>query len=84
MRGYEAMNMIPKGQVKGIEKTDIVAKREICCSNFWSSRITRSDLYRAFVLCKFLQHNPIEFVVRQALQQSQQSLMMIIQQITNC
>ncbi len=26
LRGYEAMNMIRKGQVKGIEKTDIVAQ----------------------------------------------------------
>ncbi len=26
LRGYEAMNMIRKGKVKGIEKTDIVAQ----------------------------------------------------------
>ena len=38
--GYEAMNMIRKRQIQGVEKEDIQAQVEYARSNFWSGCIT--------------------------------------------
>ncbi len=42
-RGYEAMNMIRKGQIQGVEKGDIQAQVEYARSNFWSGGIGSGD-----------------------------------------
>jgi transposase-like protein len=43
LRGYEAMNMIRKGQIQGIEKGDILGQVEYARSNFSSCCITRAN-----------------------------------------
>ena len=52
------MNMIKKGQIKGVAKLDIRSQVEYARSNFWSCWITRADCESSFVLKKFLQYNP--------------------------
>ena len=43
LRGYEAMNMIRKGQVQGVEKGNIMSQVEYARSTFWSCCITSAD-----------------------------------------
>ncbi len=43
LRGYEAMNMIRKGQVQGVEKGDIMSSVEYARSNFWSCCLRRAN-----------------------------------------
>ena len=59
LRGFEAMNMLRKGQVVGVEKGDVKARTErlrgtrllfkaapsdsVCVSNFWSGGLTRAN-----------------------------------------
>ena len=42
-RGYEAMNMIRKGQVQGVEEGDIMSQVEYARSNFWSYCLRRAN-----------------------------------------
>ena len=57
LRGYEAMNMIRKGQIQGIEKGDIKGQAEYARSIFRSCCITRADCEDCSVLKKLRQHN---------------------------
>ncbi len=34
LRGYEAMNMIRKGQLQGVAKVDVIGQVEFVCQNF--------------------------------------------------
>ena len=46
LRGYEAMNMIRKGQINQVEKGDIRAQAEYARSNFRSCGITSGEAMR--------------------------------------
>ena len=48
LRGYEAMNMIRKGQILAVEKGDILGQAEYARENFWSCCITRSEERKNF------------------------------------
>ena len=43
LRSYEAINMIRKGQINGVEKGDIKAQVEYARSNFWNCGIKSGD-----------------------------------------
>ena len=43
LRGYEAMNMLRKGQIQGIEKGNILGQVEYARENFRSGWITRAN-----------------------------------------
>ncbi len=46
LRGYEAMNMIRKGQIQGVEKGDILGQVEYARSNFWSGCVSDQLIVR--------------------------------------
>lgn len=54
LKGYEAMNMIRKGQVQGVELRDVQAQAEYARSNFWRSCITKFSRRGSFVLNNYL------------------------------
>ena len=60
LRGYEAMNMIRKGQILAVEKGDILGQAEYARENFWSCCITRSEERKNFCFQAVLATQPVK------------------------
>jgi hypothetical protein len=63
IRGYEAMNMIRKGQVEGVERGDVQAQTEFV-SQLFGIAGSGTGLRRIVCPNSFLQHNLCRYLMK--------------------